>query len=47
MTKLAVTRYRGGLTGCVAELSVGNMVNIPLLHAAERGANIDTCPHGF
>ena len=40
---LASGRYRTGLTGCIAELSVGNMVNINLLHVAERGRNIDSC----
>jgi hypothetical protein len=40
---LAAGRYRTGLTGCIAELSVGNMVNINLLHVAERGRNIDSC----
>jgi len=37
------SKYHSGLTGCVAELSVGSMVNINLLHSAERGNNIDAC----
>ena len=39
----ARARYNAGMTGCVAELSVGNLVNIDLLSSAERGNNIDTC----
>ena len=44
---LAASRYKTGLVGCVAELSIGNMVNINMLHKAEKGKNIDTCPHKF
>ena len=35
--------YWTGLTGCIAELSIGNMINIDMLHTAERGGNIDSC----
>jgi len=44
---LSASRFKTGFTGCVAELSIGNMVNIAMLHTAERGSNIDECPRGF
>jgi hypothetical protein len=48
LAKLSASRFKTGFTGCVAELSVGNMVNIAMLHSAVRGANIDDCPReGF
>jgi len=46
LAKLSASRFKTGFTGCVAELSIGNMVNIAMLHSAERGANIDECPRG-
>ena len=33
---LPASRYKTGLVGCVAELSIGNMVNINMLHKAEK-----------
>ena len=44
---LVASRYKTGLVGCVAELNIGNMVNINILHKAKKGKNIDTCPHKF
>jgi len=47
LSELSAIRFKTGFTGCVAELSIGNMVNIAMLHSAERGSNIDDCPRGF
>lgn len=44
---LTANRYKTGLVGCVGELSIGSMVNINMLHKAEKGKNIDTCPRKF
>ena len=38
---LTANRYKTGLVGCVGELSIGSMVNINMLHKAEKGKNID------
>ncbi|CAB4065123.1 unnamed protein product [Lepeophtheirus salmonis] len=47
MKSLPIQHFREGFTGCIAELSIGKISSINLMHEAASGRNIENCENPF